>query len=342
MFETTEPVERAADDAGQIVGDREQRDDQLRRVAEARVQESADAGAGVLARHAPLLRRSATRVGSARGPRGRRAPSRRARRRTGASSAPGVSTSRAHRILRTTAASLVTLVIERRSLRLEQHARPVRRGTTSCSPPATAQRLPRSGAPTTRDVHGRATGASSCVDEAAAGATTPTLLRELLGDVRRRARPVRRRRARGVATGDTRCSARRRRCSTSLRARGLKTGVVANSWPEPARLLRGGRRGVRARRAVRRRSCSRTRSDSGSRSRRSSCRALDELDVDPSDAMFVGDRLATDMQGAADAGHDDRSSAVVHAQTTDRGIEPDFMAFTPMDVLNCASRRLAL
>ena len=40
--------ERAADDVRQAVGDREQRDDQLGRVAEARVQEAADAGAGVL------------------------------------------------------------------------------------------------------------------------------------------------------------------------------------------------------------------------------------------------------------------------------------------------------
>ena len=44
-----------------------------------------------------------------------------------------------------------------------------------------------------------------------------------------------------VAAGASACSARRRRCSTSLRSRGIKTGVVANSWPEPARLLRARR-----------------------------------------------------------------------------------------------------
>ena len=40
MFETTEPGERAAHDVRQAVRDREQRDDQLRRIAEARVQEA--------------------------------------------------------------------------------------------------------------------------------------------------------------------------------------------------------------------------------------------------------------------------------------------------------------
>ena len=48
MFETTEPVNEPRTTVGQPVGDREQGDDQLGRVAEARVQEAADAGAGVL------------------------------------------------------------------------------------------------------------------------------------------------------------------------------------------------------------------------------------------------------------------------------------------------------
>ena len=42
------PRQRAAHDLGQPLVDREQRDDQLRRVAEGRVQESADARAGVM------------------------------------------------------------------------------------------------------------------------------------------------------------------------------------------------------------------------------------------------------------------------------------------------------
>ena len=49
MFETTSR-ERSAHDAGQIVRHREERDDQLGRVAEARIQEAADAGPRVLGR----------------------------------------------------------------------------------------------------------------------------------------------------------------------------------------------------------------------------------------------------------------------------------------------------
>ena len=48
MFETTEPVSEPRTTVGQPVGDGEQRDDQLGRVAEAGVEEAADAGAGVL------------------------------------------------------------------------------------------------------------------------------------------------------------------------------------------------------------------------------------------------------------------------------------------------------
>ena len=48
MFETTEPVIVPRTTFGRPSCDREERDDQLRRVAEARVQEAADAGARVL------------------------------------------------------------------------------------------------------------------------------------------------------------------------------------------------------------------------------------------------------------------------------------------------------
>ena len=44
------PRERAEHDDGQVRADREERDDQLGRVAEARVEEAADAGPGVLRR----------------------------------------------------------------------------------------------------------------------------------------------------------------------------------------------------------------------------------------------------------------------------------------------------
>ena len=67
--------------------------------------------------------------------------------------------------------------------------------------------------------------------------------------------------------------------------------------------------------------------------------ALDELGVEPHDAMFVGDRLETDVQGAANLGMTTVQALWFNADDTP-SIEPDFMAFTPMDVLN-AVRRLA-
>jgi putative hydrolase of the HAD superfamily len=67
--------------------------------------------------------------------------------------------------------------------------------------------------------------------------------------------------------------------------------------------------------------------------------ALDRLGVDPLDAVFVGDRLETDVQGAANLGMTTIQALWFRADDTP-SIEPDFMAFTPMDVVN-AVRRLA-
>jgi FMN phosphatase YigB (HAD superfamily) len=68
--------------------------------------------------------------------------------------------------------------------------------------------------------------------------------------------------------------------------------------------------------------------------------ACRELGVEPADTMFVGENLKTDVQGAADVGMTTVQALWFAADDTS-GIEPDFMAFTPMDVLN-AVRRLAL
>ena len=69
--------------------------------------------------------------------------------------------------------------------------------------------------------------------------------------------------------------------------------------------------------------------------------ALQQLGVDPANAMFVGDRLEADVQGAANVGMTTVQALWFNADDNTAGIEPDFMAFTPMDVLN-AVRRLAL
>jgi len=124
----------------------------------------------------------------------------------------------------------------------------------------------------------------------------------------------------------------------SLRSRGLKTGLVANSWPDPARLLR---RDVEASGLAGLLDVIVLSEEVGASKPQPEIflRALEQLEVEPFDAMFVGDRLDTDVQGAAAVGMTTVQALWFRADDTP-GIEPDFMAFTPMDVLN-AVRRLA-
>jgi putative hydrolase of the HAD superfamily len=124
----------------------------------------------------------------------------------------------------------------------------------------------------------------------------------------------------------------------ALRSRGIKTGVILNSWPDPGRVLRGdieraGLTGLLDTIVIS--------SEVGMRKPDPGIfrLALDELGVEPHDAMFVGDRLETDVQGAANLGMTTVQALWFNADDTP-SIEPDFMAFTPMDVLN-AVRRLA-
>lgn len=125
----------------------------------------------------------------------------------------------------------------------------------------------------------------------------------------------------------------------SLRSRGLKTGLVANSWPEPARVLR---RDVEEAGLADLLDVLVFSADVGVRKPQPGIflHALEELEVDASDAMFVGDSLETDVQGAAEVGMSTVQALWFRADDSSVGIEPDFMAFTPMDVLN-AVRRLA-
>jgi putative hydrolase of the HAD superfamily len=125
----------------------------------------------------------------------------------------------------------------------------------------------------------------------------------------------------------------------SLRSRGIKTGLVANSWPDPARLLRAD---VEAFGLAGLLDVIVFSEEVGFRKPQPEIflHALAQLGVDPEHAMFVGDRLETDVQGAAQVGMATVQALWFRADDTP-GIEPDFMAFTPMDVLN-AVRRLAL
>ena len=124
----------------------------------------------------------------------------------------------------------------------------------------------------------------------------------------------------------------------ALRSRGVKTGLVANSWPEPARLLRADVEAARPGRTARRAGLVGGGGGAEAASRRSSCARSHELGVDPIDAMFVGDRLDTDVRGAADVGLTTVQALWFTADDGAMAIEPDFMAFTPMDVLNIARR----
>ena len=124
----------------------------------------------------------------------------------------------------------------------------------------------------------------------------------------------------------------------SLRSRGIKTGVVANSWPDAPRLLRQDAEAYGLAGLLDVMVFS---EEVGVAKPRPEIflHALAQLEVEPIDAMFVGDRLETDVQGAAYVGMSTVQALWFRADDTP-GIEPDFMAFTPMDVLN-AVRRLA-
>jgi HAD superfamily hydrolase (TIGR01549 family) len=125
----------------------------------------------------------------------------------------------------------------------------------------------------------------------------------------------------------------------SLRTRGLKTGVVANSWPDPARVLRAD---AEAFGLAERLDTIVFSEEVGVRKPDPAIflHACRELEVEPIDTMFVGGNLVSDVQGAAEVGMTTVQALWFAADDTP-GIEPDFMAFTPMDVLN-AVRRLAL
>jgi putative hydrolase of the HAD superfamily len=126
----------------------------------------------------------------------------------------------------------------------------------------------------------------------------------------------------------------------SLHARGLKTGLVANAWPDPPRIVR---REVAAMGLAEHLDVVVLAQEVGVRKPDPAIflHAVGQLGVDPLKAMFVGDSLPVDVQGAANVGMTTVQALWFVADDTPAAVEPDFMAFTPMDVLN-AVRRLAL
>jgi putative hydrolase of the HAD superfamily len=69
--------------------------------------------------------------------------------------------------------------------------------------------------------------------------------------------------------------------------------------------------------------------------------ALEALSVEARDAMFVGDRLFEDIHGANELGMTTVQALWFRADENPDGGEPDYQAFTQMDVLNIADRLLA-
>jgi HAD superfamily hydrolase (TIGR01509 family) len=66
--------------------------------------------------------------------------------------------------------------------------------------------------------------------------------------------------------------------------------------------------------------------------------ALGEVGAEASEALFVGDRLGADVLGASRVGMKTVQALWFRADEGPEGVEPDFQAFTQMDVLNVVDR----
>jgi putative hydrolase of the HAD superfamily len=121
-----------------------------------------------------------------------------------------------------------------------------------------------------------------------------------------------------------------------LRERGLKTGLVSNAFDPPALLHRDlEQMGLGSRLDVAVFS-----SETGKRKPHPAIfeTVLARLGVDPGRALFVGDRRYEDVRGAKEVGMTTVQAFWFRADDDERGLDPDFEAFTPMDVLNVVRR----
>ena len=125
----------------------------------------------------------------------------------------------------------------------------------------------------------------------------------------------------------------------SLRSRGLRLGLVSNAF-DPAWLLH---RDLEQMGLAERLDFAVFSSEVGKRKPHPEIfeRALDALGVVPEEALFVGDRLYEDVRGAAELGMSTVQAVWFRADEHPEGAEPDYQAFTQMDVLNVADRLLA-
>jgi putative hydrolase of the HAD superfamily len=122
----------------------------------------------------------------------------------------------------------------------------------------------------------------------------------------------------------------------SLRAQGLKLGLVSNAF-DPGWLLH---RDLEQMGISERLDFSVFSSEIGKRKPHPAIFevALDALDVRPESTLFVGDRLYEDVRGASEAGMRTVQALWHRADESEEGAEPDFEAYTQMDVLNIVRR----
>ncbi len=125
----------------------------------------------------------------------------------------------------------------------------------------------------------------------------------------------------------------------SLRERGLKLGLVSNAI-DPGRLLH---RDLAQMGIAQRIDFAVFSSEVGMRKPHALIfeQALAALEVEPADALFVGDRLYEDVRGAAEVGMRTVQALWFREDEHPDGGEPDFRARTPMDVLAAADGLLA-
>jgi putative hydrolase of the HAD superfamily len=122
----------------------------------------------------------------------------------------------------------------------------------------------------------------------------------------------------------------------SLRDRGLATGLVSNAF-DPGWLLHEdlARMGL-----AERLDAAVFSSEIGKRKPHPAIfeAVLSRLGVAPEETLFVGDRRYEDVRGAKELGMTTVLALWFRADDDERGLDPDFEAFTPMDVLNVVRR----
>jgi len=122
----------------------------------------------------------------------------------------------------------------------------------------------------------------------------------------------------------------------SLRDRGLATGLVSNAF-DPGWLLHEdlARMGL-----AERLDAAVFSSEIGMRKPHPAIfeAVLSRLGVAPEETLFVGDRRYEDVRGAKELGMTTVLALWFRADDDERGLDPDFEAFTPMDVLNVVRR----